>query len=652
MPPAPPATPPALPPELREPEPGDPSTIGPFRVVGRLGAGGMGVVYGALDDADRCVAVKVIKPDHAGSARYRALFAREAALLARIDAECAPRFLGADPDAPSPWLATEFVPGRTLRQRAQERAERGEPPLTGDALVAFAAGTAEALAAIHAAGVVHLDVKPGNIMLSPDGPRVLDFGIARAVEAAAGRSTHGTPGWVSPERLAGDAGGPAADMFAWGGLVAYAATGRPPFGTGPSAELAERVRAGEYDIDGVPDELRGLVERALSADPEARPTAVEALDAVLRLGAEADARARRARLRALLDRVWTGFDAAGHRPAAWGAIAGALALATSSGVAGGTAAAGKATGAAAGGSASGGSAAGGSASASASTSAAAHGATAAGRAAGANKGVLAAVAAVTALAVAAGAWTIGRITTDQPVLPLAGTDPEETAAAEETPAPATQTVEYRGLELAFPADWTVTPVQDVAFEDVQDPAAGQIVDDFLIAWAPDQADCAEIDWTERWAWRERDCVHVKILGPGAITFTGLIDSAAHSGRSITEDDERGMFYPATQGGMPCPSANGVDPYGADGEDYAPADDLRSVAELGGHGWGTPLVAERVTVRGEDALYREYPVTCVRPQDFPLAEDTYYLQRSWFLPGPQVLVVDEYGIAELDGVMAA
>ncbi|GAA3992664.1 serine/threonine protein kinase [Thermobifida alba] len=646
MPPAPPATPPALPPELREPEPGDPSTIGPFRVVGRLGAGGMGVVYGALDDADRCVAVKVIKPDHAGSARYRALFAREAALLARIDAECAPRFLGADPDAPSPWLATEFVPGRTLRQRAQERAERGEPPLTGDALVAFAAGTAEALAAIHAAGVVHLDVKPGNIMLSPDGPRVLDFGIARAVEAAAGRSTHGTPGWVSPERLAGDAGGPAADMFAWGGLVAYAATGRPPFGTGPSAELAERVRAGEYDIDGVPDELRGLVERALSADPEARPTAVEALDAVLRLGAEADARARRARLRALLDRVWTGFDAAGHRPAAWVAMAGALALATSSGVAGGTAAAGKATGAAAGGSASGGSAAGGSA------SAASPGATATGWAAGANKGVLAAVAAVTALVVAAGAWTIGRITTDQPVLPLAGTGPEETAAAEEPPAPATQTVEYRGLELTFPADWTVTSVQDVTFEDVQDPTAGQVVDDFLIAWAPDQADCAEIDWAGQWAWRERNCVHVKILGPGAIIFTGLIDSAAHSGRSITEDDERGMFYPSTQGGMPCPSANGVNPYGAGGEDYAPADDLRSVEELGGHDWGMPLAAERVTVRGEDALYREYPVTCVRPQDFPLAEDTYYLQRSWFLPGPQILVVDEYGIAELDEVMAA
>src|SRR5690606_8455802 len=222
----------------------------------------------------------------------------------------------------------------------------------------------------------------------------------------------------------------------------------------------------------------------------------------------------------------------------------------------------------------------------------------------------------TVLAVAAGAWTIGRITTDQPVLPLAGTAPEETAAAGEPSAPATRTVEYRGLELAFPADWTVAPVRDVTFEDVQDPAAEPIVDDFLIAWAPDQAGCAEVDWAEQWSWRERDCVHAKILGPGAIAFTGLIDSAAHSGRSITEDDERGMFYPATQGGLPCPSANGVDPYGVDGEDYVPADDLRGVEDLGGHEWGAPLVAERVTVRGEDALYREYPVTCVRPQGFP------------------------------------
>src|SRR5690606_22641661 len=116
--------------------------------------------------------------------------AREAALVARIDAECAPRFLGADPDAPSPWLATEFVPGRTLHRHVRESG-----PLRDAELRAFAAGTAEALAAIHAAGVVHLDVKPGNVMLAPDGPKVLDFGIARAVGEAADQAVYGTPGW-------------------------------------------------------------------------------------------------------------------------------------------------------------------------------------------------------------------------------------------------------------------------------------------------------------------------------------------------------------------------------------------------------------------------------------------------------------------------
>jgi len=675
MPPTSSAAPPELPPELQELEPQDPRSIGPFTVVGRLGEGGMGVVYGAVDGTGRCVAVKTIKPDHAGNPSRRELFAREAALLARIDAECVPRFLGADPEAPLPWLAAEFVPGRTLFEEVTRRGEQGEELLAGEELAAFAAGTAEALSALHAAGVVHLDVKPGNVMLSPHGPKVtvLDLGIAREVGDPAGDGGYGTPGWTAPERLAGDPGDPAADMFAWGGLVAYAATGRRPFGEGTRSELAERVRAGAYDIDGVPEELRGLVERALSVDPRERPSAVEALDTVLGISAEAAAQARRDRLRALLQRAWTRFDEAGHRPATWAAIAGALAATTSSGIIGSVTAAGRATGAAAGSpeadgtqaapagsatghasadaSASGDGSAPGDASASANASVPAA-VTAAGRA-GVGRGVLAVVAALTVLAVIAGAWTIGRVATDQPILPPAGTEPTESAAAEEPPpAPATQTVEYRGVEFALPADWTVVTVPDVTFADFTEPGGEQIVEDILVAWPAGQAGCAEIDWARQWVWRERDCVHVKILGPGAITFTGLIDSAAYSGRSITEDDRRGVFYPYTQGGLPCPSANGVDPYGANGEDYVPADDLHSLEELDDHEWGTPLAVEAVTVRGQDALYREYPVTCVRLQEFLLAEDTYYLQRSWFLPGPQVLVVDEYGIPELDEAMAA
>ena len=214
MPPQPDAAPPPLPPELAPLLPTDPVTIGPFRVIGRLGSGGMGAVYGALDAEHRCVAVKVIHAEHARRPEYRELFAREAELVSRIDAECTPRFLGADPNAPEPWLATEFVPGRTLQQHVREFG-----PLDEAALRAFDAGTAEALAAIHAAGVVHLEVKPGNIMLAPDGPKVLDFGIARAIGDTTDKNVYGTPGWAAPERLDRQQGTPAADMFAWGGLI-------------------------------------------------------------------------------------------------------------------------------------------------------------------------------------------------------------------------------------------------------------------------------------------------------------------------------------------------------------------------------------------------------------------------------------------------
>ncbi|MFC7741487.1 serine/threonine-protein kinase [Nocardiopsis composta] len=181
-------------------EEADPRTIGPFRVVGRIGAGGMGAVYGALDGADRHVAVKVVHPRHADDPAFREQFAREAELLARVDAECAPAFYGADPHAETPWMATEFVPGRTLSGHVRERGVLG-----GRALLSFAAGTAEALAAIHAAGIVHRDVKPANVILAPGGPKVLDFGIARAADdRTPEEGVYGTPGWVAPERLAGE----------------------------------------------------------------------------------------------------------------------------------------------------------------------------------------------------------------------------------------------------------------------------------------------------------------------------------------------------------------------------------------------------------------------------------------------------------------
>lgn len=332
-----------LPPELAALEPGDPRAIGPFRLIGRLGSGGMGAVYGALDASNRCVAVKVVHPRHAAAPQYRAAFAREADLMRSLDAECAPAFLGADPSAEPPWLAIEFVPGRTLRARVRESG-----PLEPSALAAFAAGTAEALEALHRLGVVHCDIKPGNVVLSPTGPRVLDFGIARAAGRPGPERIEGTPGYLAPERLGGAPPSPAVDVFAWGAMVAFAATGRPPFGGGETDTVLARTRAGEHDLEGVPEELLGIVTAALRPDPALRPSARECFATALAVATPAEAGGAapggadpfqgeagispRTRLRSSLASVWRGFDAAGHSPEAWmaagTAVAGAAAAAT------------------------------------------------------------------------------------------------------------------------------------------------------------------------------------------------------------------------------------------------------------------------------------------------------------------------------------
>src|SRR5690606_24617270 len=269
------AAPGRLPSELAPLEAGDPENIGPFRVVGRLGAGGMGAVYGALDGAGRCIAVKVVHERFAADPRFRSAFAREVALMRRVGGVCTASVLDADPTAARPWVATGFVPGRTLARHVREHG-----PLGGEVLHAFAAGTAEALAAVHAAGVVHCDVKPANVMLAPDGPRLLDFGIARPVAETGGDGVFGSPGWMSPERIAGRDPVPADDVFAWGGLVAFAATGRPPYGRGDTDELLRRTREEPPDLTGVPEDLLPLVRAAFDRDPGARPPAEEAFRAV------------------------------------------------------------------------------------------------------------------------------------------------------------------------------------------------------------------------------------------------------------------------------------------------------------------------------------------------------------------------------------
>ncbi|MEU6485892.1 serine/threonine-protein kinase [Streptomyces sp. NPDC046887] len=266
---------------VRPARPGDPERIGPYRITGRLGSGGMGTVHAGLDPSGLRVAVKVIHAAQAEDPEWRARFRREVQLSARVQGPCLIPLLAADPEAAAPWLATAYAPGLTLDRHL---AEHG--PLTGGTLYAFATGTARALAAVHAAGVVHRDVKPQNVILTGSGPRVLDFGIAHAADGTSVTRTGmmtGTPGWISPEHYRTGSPGPAGDVFAWGALVGYAATGRPPFGTGNADVVAYRVLSGEADLDGVPGELRAVVDRALAKDPGGRMSAAAAAEECARL---------------------------------------------------------------------------------------------------------------------------------------------------------------------------------------------------------------------------------------------------------------------------------------------------------------------------------------------------------------------------------
>jgi serine/threonine protein kinase len=259
----------------------DPRKIGPYRVVGRLGEGGMGVVYAATHSVTRA-AVKLIRSEYAADVHFRERFRREVALLSRVEGACVSRFLAADTEAARPWLATSYVPGPTLNAHVGRSG-----PLHGSALLSVAIGVAEALAVIHRAGVIHRDLKPSNVILSPDGPKVLDFGIARALDETAITVTHvfvGSSGWASPEQYQEHAIGPASDVYGWGAVIAFAATGRPPLGTGTIDVMAHRVLKEKPSLDGVPDSLRGLVASALEKDPADRPTVQTLIEALADLG--------------------------------------------------------------------------------------------------------------------------------------------------------------------------------------------------------------------------------------------------------------------------------------------------------------------------------------------------------------------------------
>jgi Protein kinase domain/Domain of unknown function (DUF4352) len=280
--------------------PGDPETIGPYRVASRVGSGGMGTVYLAHAADGRPVAVKVIRPELARDPAFRARFAAEIDAARRVTASCTARVLHAEPGATLPWFVTEYVDGVPLDRLV---AEQG--PLPSSSVEGLAVGVAAALTAIHAAGLVHRDLKPANVLLSPFGPKVIDFGIARAMDAAGSVTLNGmvlgTPGWMAPEQLAGQPASPPGDVFAWGCLVAFAASDVPPFGKGPPEVVAQRVTWQSPDVAGVPESLRGLVAAATDRDPARRPAARQLLLALLGDRAAADPHAA---VTQALQRTW------------------------------------------------------------------------------------------------------------------------------------------------------------------------------------------------------------------------------------------------------------------------------------------------------------------------------------------------------------
>jgi serine/threonine protein kinase len=249
----------------------DPVRVGRYELLGVLGSGVMGRVFLGRSPGGRLAAVKVIHRGLAADHGFRKRFAREVSAARRVSGIFTVMVVDADVEAPQPWLATTYVAGPSLNQAIMDYG-----PMPAAPVMTLTFGLAEGLGAVHAARVVHRDLKPANVLLAPDGPRITDFGISRALADAALTDSgiaFGTPSFMSPEQGAGKVAGPSSDIFSLGSVLVYAATGRAPFGTGQASEIFYRILYDDPDISGVPAQIRPLIARCLAKDPALRPSA-------------------------------------------------------------------------------------------------------------------------------------------------------------------------------------------------------------------------------------------------------------------------------------------------------------------------------------------------------------------------------------------